>query len=392
MAFKYLRKITVHHELVPSTLLNFPLCVCLQDIPELGYVGLFGDGSNAHVENANGYDIGFFSDAALTTPMNWEVEYFGGFGGFTAWVRIPSLSHTADTIFYMAYGDASITTDQSTPVSVWANYRFVLHLSEDSGTNLDSSIGTIDFTKGASGQPAYTFFGKPTEGQDFERSTTDVCTSAVDSLDPTVYTMSCWVKLETLGGPIITRTDSSGTGTTWTHQLKTNASTGKAEAYIYDGAAKTATSDTVLVPGRWYHLAATAVNSGNLTLFVNGVAEDSVAIGTLSTAGDRWTLGGTSGGVTGAFDGVIDEVRYLAVDAFSADWFRTEYLNIFDLDGTGDGKDYLVTVGDEIPVAISQCKLATEVISENYSSSVTTLMPIAVLIDENFTNSTPTCP
>jgi hypothetical protein len=44
-------------------------------------------------------------------------------------VKIPTVSHTSDTVFYVCYGNASITTDQSTPTSVWdSDFLSVFHL------------------------------------------------------------------------------------------------------------------------------------------------------------------------------------------------------------------------------------------------------------------------
>src|SRR6185437_4627639 len=92
------------------------------------------------VQNANGYDIIFTSDAAGTTPLDFEIDSYNATTGTAAfWVRIPTLSHTADTVIYMWYGNSSITTSQENKAGVWTNnYLSVYHFGNG------STIGTAD--------------------------------------------------------------------------------------------------------------------------------------------------------------------------------------------------------------------------------------------------------
>lgn len=108
--------------------------------------------NGGRVTDANGYDIAFFSDAGMTVPLDWELEFYdGATGEIIAWVRVPSVSHTADTYFYMAYGDAAITTDQSNPTGVWGtSAKVILHFNNLSGTttSVPDSTGNYDFASG----------------------------------------------------------------------------------------------------------------------------------------------------------------------------------------------------------------------------------------------------
>src|SRR6266478_2308940 len=102
------RSLTIDHTQVPSTQTNFPVLV---NFTNSAFATIANGG---HVSNANGYDIRFFSDAALTTLLKWEMErYNASTGEVVAWVKIASVSSASDTIFYMQYGDRTITTDQS---------------------------------------------------------------------------------------------------------------------------------------------------------------------------------------------------------------------------------------------------------------------------------------
>ena len=86
---------------------NFPVLVSFTN------ASLKTKANGGKVENSNGYDIQFFSDIGLTSKLSWEVEkYDATTGEIRAWVKIPTISHTANTVFYIAYGDSSISTFQ----------------------------------------------------------------------------------------------------------------------------------------------------------------------------------------------------------------------------------------------------------------------------------------
>jgi hypothetical protein len=87
-AFAYSRSLTVAANQAPNTIENnFPVLVSLSD-PTLRTAA-----NGGHVTSSNGYDICFFADAGLTTPLNWEVESYNGVSGaLVAWVQVPALS------------------------------------------------------------------------------------------------------------------------------------------------------------------------------------------------------------------------------------------------------------------------------------------------------------
>lgn len=68
--------------------------------------------NGGHVDNGN--DLNFFSDAALTIALKYVViHYDATTGNFIALVKVPTVSHTVDTPIYLAYGNSTVTTDQS---------------------------------------------------------------------------------------------------------------------------------------------------------------------------------------------------------------------------------------------------------------------------------------
>lgn len=137
-----------------------------------------------------------------------------------------------------------------------------------------------------------------------------------DGDNPTDLTMSLWVKPATAGAQsIMTRTDDSGPGVSFSDQLRINAA-GKFETYLYSlgsfgpsAGGKTVTGSTTVVPNTWYHVTLTRSFNGTLRLYVNGVQEGSpVAAGRVWMAGTRWVLASGTVGFP-AFNGVADDVQ-----------------------------------------------------------------------------------
>ena len=113
--YAHVRPITINHTKVPNTdQTNFPILVSGV------YPFLANTANGGQVQNASGYDIIFTADYAGTTQLDHEIEsYDPTTGTINVWVRIPTLSHTCDTIIYAAYGNAAITTSQENRTGVW---------------------------------------------------------------------------------------------------------------------------------------------------------------------------------------------------------------------------------------------------------------------------------
>jgi len=103
---------------------NFPVLV------QGTYSYLANVANGGSVNSLSGYDIVFYADTARRTKLNFEIDSYNPVtGAISAWVMIPTVSHTVNTTFYMYYGDATITTDQSNKTGVWdANYQAVYHV------------------------------------------------------------------------------------------------------------------------------------------------------------------------------------------------------------------------------------------------------------------------
>jgi hypothetical protein len=130
LAYSFVRPITINKALCgTANSTNFPALIS----GTYSYLAATGNGGN--VVSASGYDIAFFADAAMTTPLPFDLEsYNPATGQIAAWVQIPTLSVAANTTIYMAYGNASIVVSQTNAASLWssAGYAAVYHFSSGS--------------------------------------------------------------------------------------------------------------------------------------------------------------------------------------------------------------------------------------------------------------------
>ncbi len=117
------KAITINHAKVSgsSTLTDFPLLISVT--------------ADTNLKT----DI-LFTASDGVTKLNHELEsYSPTAGSVAAWVRIPSLSATIDTVVFVYYGN-SAAADQQNKTGVWdTNYKVVNHLKDGSGTVIDST-------------------------------------------------------------------------------------------------------------------------------------------------------------------------------------------------------------------------------------------------------------
>ena len=161
---------------------------------------------------------------------------------------------------------------------------------------------------------------------------TDSYVNIPDATNPTALTVSMWVKpAATTAQNLWVRTNASGATSASSSQLCINSS-GKFQAYMFDGNTKSITGTTTVQAGVWYHVALTATNNGQMKLYVNGQPEGTaVSIGTMWAGGDRYWLGSNSDGGFGWFNGVADEVRLYskALDDSEINSLYSEIYNLF---------------------------------------------------------------
>ncbi|GBE04729.1 MAG TPA: DUF2341 domain-containing protein [Nitrospirae bacterium] len=131
----YRQQITISSSMAPSDQSDFPVLIKItnQNNPVF---------ANAQ---SNGDDI-LFTSSDGTTRLDHEIEYYSSLATkeLDAWVRIPSLSSSSDTVIYMYYSNSSVS-NQENVAGVWdSNFTLVQHLQETSGTHLDSTSNNND--------------------------------------------------------------------------------------------------------------------------------------------------------------------------------------------------------------------------------------------------------
>ena len=149
-SYGYRRPIVIDHAKVPNTdQTNFPVLIS----GTYPYLATLPNGGK--VESPSGYDIIFTSDCAGLQKLDHEIESYDPVtGALSMWVRLPLVSRSVDTIFYLNYGSATVTTSQENRAGVWdGSFQAVLHLgdSRDSTTNGYTGAGASTGSAGKIG-------------------------------------------------------------------------------------------------------------------------------------------------------------------------------------------------------------------------------------------------
>lgn len=292
-----------------TDLTNFPVLMSFT-LPALRSTG-----NGGLVENVNGYDM-IFTAANGSTILSHQLEtYNPSTGQIEVWVRFPTLLATANTPFYLHFGNPSISTDQSSS-NVWdSNYKMVLHFNNSmndasgEGSNAIDS-GTIDAAGQISRARNYN------SNNDFIY----VPDPGVSPLDITGnITISFWVNIANRnnGPDLVTKGTYTDGYSTWVD------GNGRLRFQINNDALVTGTNQ--ISNGTWSYLAFTRASNGDRFIYNDGdlVTSDN-SPSSFNTNNDPLYIGNS----TYDFRGLMDEVRISNVTR-SADWIKTEYNNQF---------------------------------------------------------------
>jgi len=314
------KTITIDHARVGglTTLSNFPVLVRIQNDGDLMTIG-----NGGHVVSSAGYDIIFLGSDGVT-QLDHEIQsYDGATGTLIAWVKVPTVSPSTDTVFYMDYGNSSVTSPTEDPAGVWDDdYEMVLHLRESGNGTLyeyrdSSGSGHHGTGGGATRSPnrVTDLFGY---AQDFDGND-DYITIGNVLGSVNAFTVSLWVKPEnltttieryiTLGENVVLRHDGINTVGQVHFYMKT------------DGTLKHLRGNNALATGIWRHVAGTwdgttqrvFANGSELRNNTPGGTFNPPAGGTISTGGET-------------ANGLLGEARISKI-ARSAGWIKTEFNN-----------------------------------------------------------------
>jgi len=315
--------IRIDHTKVPNTdQTNFPLLFSTT-FSEFKTVA-----NGGYVQNVNGYDIGFYSDAALTTKLDWEIErYVPTTGEVIYHIRIPTLSHTTDTTIYVGYGDPSIVVSQANPTGVWdTSFAAVYHFND--GTTLSLADSTKNLQNGTNTNGATAGTGLVDGAVSLASASSQAVGLGTSlSLGPSSITVSALVKATSFPNGLNNIYDRSA----FSHDHTFMVSSG-GKLYVYAQADSDfnyqGTGTFTLTTGTWFHVAYSYGPSANLIGYVNGQV-DKVVTGSSSGQEQPAATAQIGASFFGGrnWNGLIDEVRISNV-VRSGDWLAAEYNNL----------------------------------------------------------------
>jgi parallel beta-helix repeat protein len=325
--YYFKRAIVINHAQVNSAdQANFPVEISITD-PTLATVA-----NGGHVQNANGYDMILTSDAAGHTLLNWDVEKYDPVAG--AWVvhvKIPTLSHTADTTIYAFYGNPVIIAPQFVAKNTWdANYKGVYHFA---GPTLSVADSTANANNGTNAGFVYSATGQ-IGGAALTTNGSVTLPAAV--LDSPAGTIDMWI--DTINKPENTTENWALVNQDWatpgTNYFQLGWSTTDNAMDI--GWKSSGTDYHFSLPAgqipisenTWYHLAYAWDSSVPVqNVYLNGAL-------VFTTANPFTTYSITSPAALSyppnpsyyGFDGLMDEVRFSSI-LRTASWIATQYAN-----------------------------------------------------------------
>ncbi|HVC10910.1 MAG TPA: DUF2341 domain-containing protein [Burkholderiales bacterium] len=322
-AWLYRKAITIDHTKVGGALSNYPVLVSITD-------------SNLQSSaQASGNDI-LFTDSSGTTKLAHEIEqYSSATGQLIAWVNVPSVSVTADTVIYMYYGNASAPAQQN-PSAVWdANFRGVWHLKEvgsnASGGYKDSTSLGNNGTGGA-GTSAYVptqVAGKIGYGQQFSGGQLIYgTTSSMPNVNGD-QTMSFWYEVTSNSTSranfFVLRTAGGGSANqgVFVGPISGSCSAYAAPLGMTQWGGTCSIDTNAPATGAWHYFVFTRSGTTN-TLYIDGaqVATNTAALQTGAIGEFLWGSYDTT--PSEPLTGLMDETRVSNV-ARSAAWIQTDY-------------------------------------------------------------------
>jgi uncharacterized repeat protein (TIGR02543 family) len=180
--WSYSKKITIDHTKIASDQFHYPVLLSQSSDADLAL----------HAQS-NGGDI-VFVDSFNSTQYYHELEVFDtSTGKMAAWVNIPSLSSSSDTILYMYYGNAYCEPQWNSTATWNSGFTMVHHLDETSAPVYDSTSSGI--TGSTSGGMSLDAAGKIGSGAYFEGLEGHINFGSHTSLNITgSLTLEAWVK------------------------------------------------------------------------------------------------------------------------------------------------------------------------------------------------------
>jgi hypothetical protein len=330
-------KFTVLPAKVPNTdQTNFPVLVAFNGASSFNYLYLSGlktvanggqiqNTANNSISISGPADLIFCDAASAGNALKFEVaKYDATTGLMETYVKIPTLSHTTNTSFWMFYGNAGVVTSQQ-DLSMWTDALFVsvyhfgsLTADSASGLTLTNTAVTSSSTNIVAGNSAV-----------FNGTTAFLQASSSTGLGISTLSAEFWLNPTSIGAGnsnsfIADFNTSVTTGGFWLRnfnsQLDFVGFTGAGASYADRSTAN------ILSASAWSYYAET-VTGTTRAMYFNGASTATTVAGgtpaTLNTTVQPIQIGGLN--VPSFFTpGAMDEVR-VSSTVRSADWIATTY-------------------------------------------------------------------
>ena len=306
---------------------------------------------------SDGGDIRFSLDYGGTQPLHYEIQSWD-YGAQTCviWIGMSTLSNTAN-MPYIWYGNAAATAPVANDAvfgsqGVWdANYLFVCHMEEATGTNAIDSTSNVNTSTNSN---VVSDVGKIDSGDVFNGSNSCIDLGSNASLQfglTSTYTIETWAYETSNSQGVIFGQTEEGTTPVGACFLLQGESSGISLYLVQTWGVSWSINIANASPGlnAWIHVAATSNGAGNATginLYQGGAPAAFTNYWDNCTSWTNSSDAFIGRGKTGlsAFPGKLDEIRISNI-ARSADWIKTGYNNQNNLSTSA-------TPGAPIPVGV----------------------------------------
>jgi hypothetical protein len=332
--WQYRKMVTIDHTKVNGDLTSFPVLISTVDVDLRDKAQTDGD------------DILFMDGPGVANRLYHEIEYFDDSNGeLVAWVNIPALSASEDTVLYLYYGNPSCGSQQF-PEKVWdSDYVAVYHLGGSDYTEIDDSTSNDLDVSGYKGNPSYEENGKMGFCVDFDDGSLNIDdTDLLSFTGDKPFTIEAWVKCDIPGGdlnPIIAKWGDYKRE--W--QFRKNPNDDKVLFYLYDESTDSAisrkTESTLNVDNTgWNYIAGSYDGSEtgyDISFVLDGLFEEGdqttgSSYNGMENLAEPMRIGAyyaTNNNKWYYWQGLIDEVRISKTDRTS-NWLITSYNTMND--------------------------------------------------------------
>jgi len=308
------KDITISSSMTSATLTNFPVMIDITD------------SDLAADAQTDGDDIIFkLGDEAL----DFEIEYFNkGTGRLVAWVKIPTLSSTSNTVITMAYGNPNAGSSSTT--RVWDEFETVQHLANDpSSTTYDSTANNHDGTSYGGLTSGNSVAGIGGYGISFDGVNDVISIGQIDTNDWSQFTMSVWFYHNAADDERVFSKSSTTDPNYHIITLRLDTSNRVNPRMRTNTESENVNGNVTAGTGAWHYVSwSWSASRQSVIAYLDGapIIDDYVSGTTLYDEDSVFVIGNNDLTNSRWWNGIVDEAR-LTTSLRSEAWIDTEYNN-----------------------------------------------------------------